>query len=267
MNFQQTYLMNFISNPWTIISNLPTSFCSDLPEGPISYLPCHLSLFFSFVFIVSTYGYSVLHDANVLCIGWASVGILLVSIFSLASMFCTIMLVIWSFRISSKNCLRAISIAVLIFSVVAFASILCTALYWDDSGMMLRNENVSIYKCYTASFTDTLSKQYKFLTGAYQVLLDYNATQMIGANNTCVFRQIDDICGIYGSFRQSTELQDKQEVWGAHICSKNDVIGASLCLRYSKMLRSYMSPIMLIGIVLNLCLASSTFYFLENWRY
>jgi len=234
-----------------------TNHCN-IPEGPMSCLPFHIALFSAFMLLVSICGYSVLQNVNTLCIEQANVGLFFVSISLLASMTVTTISAIWGFRINSKKCLRAFFLIVLIFNTVALALIMNTRLVWDNSGMMVKNDNGAIYQCNMATFDYHESKEYE----AYQVLLDYNVTQVIGANNTCIFQQMDDVCGPYGSFRQSTELRDKQEALGVYICSSSDEIGVSLCLMHLNTLRNYMPSAIGIGILLNLSLVFTNLYFL-----
>jgi len=150
---------------------------------------------------------------------------------------------------------------VLIFNIVALASIMNTVVTYNDSGMMVKNDNGTIYKCNMTTLHELGQSKSNTSIEAYQVLFDYNATKVIGANNTCVFQQMDDTCCTYGSFRQSTELRDKQKALGAYICSNSDEIGVSLCRLYLSTLSTYMSLATGIGLLLNLCLVSSNLYF------
>jgi len=253
MNSLKNYLRSLILDS---VTN-----CCKIPEGPMSYLPFHIVLFSAFMFLVSIYGYSVLQNVNILCIGQVNFGLFFGGISLLASIVVTTISAIWGFRIKSKKCQRAFFLIVLILNIVAFASIMTTTIIWNDSGMMVKNDNGAVYKCNITTFMDHGSTEYKTSIRAYQVLLDYNVTKVIGANSKCVFQQIDDICGTYGSFRHSTELRDKQEDLGAYICSNSDEIGVSLCRLHLSTLSSYMSLAIGIGFLLNLSLVFSNLYF------
>lgn len=69
--------------------------------------------------LTSIYGYPVLHNVDMLCIGCISVALLLVSIFLLFYIVSTMMLVTYVSRISSKSSLQIVSIIVFI-NVVFF---------------------------------------------------------------------------------------------------------------------------------------------------
>jgi len=252
---------NFFDNPEWPLSRLVNSF--NIPKEPMTCLPFHIVLFSSFMFLASMYGYSVLHNVNILCIGQVYVWLFFASISLLASMAVTTISAIWSFRINSKKCLRAFFLIVSIFSIVAFVLLMVTVLTYNDSGMMVKNDNGVIYKCKMTTLHELGSSNYNISIEAYQVLFDYNATKVIGANNTCVFQQMDDTCCTYGSFRQSTELRDKKEALGAYICSNSDEIGVSLCRLHLSTLSIYMSLITGIGFLLNSSLVISNLYFFK----
>jgi hypothetical protein len=227
-------------------------------------MPFHLSLFFANMLFISMYGYSIIHDADILCIGRISVGLLLIGIFSLVSIVGTVMLVIWTSRNGSKTCQKILFLLILAINIMAIILILYLGLLTvlKNSGTIVKGNNGISYKCNAGVSDIGEALSYGVPNNANKVL-NFNVNQSVEIDNKCVFQPMNDICGEFGCFRQSTEVRDKQGVLGAYLCSKNDTEGVSICTMHFKTLNSYIFLALLTGILLNFSLPLSNILLLS----
>lgn len=226
--------------------------------------PFHLSLFFANVFFISMYGYSIIHDADILCIGRISVGLLLIGIFSLVSIIGTVILTIWTSRDGSKTCQKIIFLLILAISIISVILIFYLGFLTvlSNSGTIVKGNNGISYKC-NVGVSDISEALSHGVPNTANKVLNFKINQSVEVDNKCVFQPMNDICGEFGCFRQSTEVRDKQGVLGAYLCSKNDTEGVPICIMHLKTLNSYMSLALFTGIVFNFSLSISNLLLLS----